>query len=720
MTSCSPSAFALVRTLSVPGPSSRLAQPRFLCAAAPPSPSKPPPPSSGPSPSAPQPKQPAGADLARQDIAAAKRLFERRDRRREFASYDPVAISDYYRARPVLAARRAAEVVLPLAAWFARTRVSRALGGGEDSKRRNAVALRNVICAAGATVLKLGQAASARPDVVGGAYREELLKLVDDVPGFDGEVAEGVVVRELGLEEEGLSSVFERFERVPVAAASLGQVHRARLNSGEEVAIKVLRPEVRVQAGLDLYLLRAVAGVAKKRFGLRSDLVGIVDEFGSRLWEELDYLSEARNTERFKELYVGKVPGVYAPKVYREHTTGMVLVTEWVDGDKPAWEPVEDAERLIAVGVRCSLTQILQDGFVHGDPHSGNILRRGGASGDLCYLDFGMCVTVERATRVDLIRSITNLVNRNYDELAKDFARLGFLPEGTDTAPLVPKLQKAFADARDGDSNQLAELSFGKLADNLADLAYTSPIRIPVSFTILIRSLTILEGLALATRKDFKIIDAAYPFVVERLLEDDSPELQKCLEDVLLDSETKRLRWNRLSSILEAEGKDPAGSFPFASKPNLPHVGSSSLTGDTADRITNYILSPRGKFLRDALTRELTEMLDSSQLQIARRLSRATGGLIPEPKDKPDKAQLERAAALVKSGPQLFKSVQQVQRKRRGRGGGNRIGSEVGRATWTAIGEVTDRNTRRIIQMLGAAALDALLGPRSIDGKSDV
>jgi predicted unusual protein kinase regulating ubiquinone biosynthesis (AarF/ABC1/UbiB family) len=611
---------------------------------------------------------------------------------------------------------------------------------------RSAAELRAVICGAGATVLKLGQAASARPDVVGGVYRTELLRLVDDVPGFDGAVAEAVVVEELGLAGRGgIGAVFETFERRATAAASLGQVHKAVLRSGEVVAVKVLRPAVRAQAGLDLYLLRGAAAFARRRLRLRTDLVGVVDEFGRRLWEELDYTSEARNAERFAALYAGKVPGVYVPKVFREHTTGRVLVMEWVDGDKPAWAPAEDAERLIAIGVRCSLTQMLESGFVHGDPHSGNILRRaagppgGGAAvstvgGDLCYLDFGMCVEVDRRTRVDLIRSITHLVNRNYTELAKDFGRLGFLPPGADTAALVPKLQKAFADARDGDDKQLSDLSFGKLADNLADLAYTSPIRIPVAFTILIRSLTILEGLALATRKEFKIIDAAYPFVVERLLEDDSPELQQCFEDVLIDGATGRLRWSRLDSILASKNNRPGGRrFAAAAAAAAPSPAErqqrAQSTSESVDRVVKYVLSARGKFLRDALTRELTEMLDASQLQAARRVSRATGGLLPSPEDAPDQAQLERAAALARRAPELLKRLKLAgggHRRGAGDGGGggrrgggaasglvdSRLVGELGKAAWVAVGSVAERNARRVVRRLGAAALDRILGPR--------
>lgn len=595
-----------------------------------------------------------------------------------------------------------------------------ARGGGERTSARE---LGAVICGAGVIALKLGQAASSRPDVIGGVWREELGRLVDDVPGFEG--GEAIVGAQVGLAK------FRTFETEAVAAASLGQVHKGVLLTGEEVAVKILRPGVREQAGLDLYILREFASFARRNFKLRSDLVGIVDEFGTRLWEEMDYRREAGNAMRFKNLYVGQVEGVYVPKVFDHLSTDSVLVSEWVDGDKPAWQPVEDAERLISIGVRCSLTQLLKNGFVHGDPHSGNIMRvgKGGVGGDLCYLDFGMCVEVDKQTRIDLIRSITHLVNRNYPELAKDFARLGFMPSDADTDALVPKLQRAFADAQN--NSQLAELSFGKLADNLADLAFTSPIRIPVSFTILIRSLTILEGLALATRSEFKIIDAAYPFVVERLLEDESPELQQCLRDVLIDPSTGRLRWNRLESIIAAE-KDNKASQRISTAPPETVAASSrekakaKARDESIDRVVKFVLSERGQFLRDALTNELTEMLDASQLQAAKRVSKATNGLIPPPSESPDMTQLERAAALYQRAPDLFKSLQaaRVVGNDSKRAGGRsprfssmdtRVAAEVGIAAWRAVGGVTERNARRVIRRLGNVALDVIIGP-SRDG----
>jgi predicted unusual protein kinase regulating ubiquinone biosynthesis (AarF/ABC1/UbiB family) len=229
--------------------------------------------------------------------------------------------------------RLAVSVVVPLGFWLILLRLRGA--GGEG---RNAEELRDVICRAGAMLLKLGQAASSRPDLVTGVYREELLRLVDDVPGFDGAVAEVVVVEKLTLRGKwGISATFRVLKREATAAAILGQVHRAVLVSGAEMAVIVLRPGVREQAGLDLFLLREGAAFARSSCGVTR--WGIVDEFGKRLREELESWWLVRNAEHNKGLYVGRVEGVYVPKAYRELTTRQVLVIKWVDGDKPAWPP---------------------------------------------------------------------------------------------------------------------------------------------------------------------------------------------------------------------------------------------------------------------------------------------------------------------------------------------------------------------------------------------
>ncbi|CDF40749.1 unnamed protein product [Chondrus crispus] len=595
-----------------------------------------------------------GFQLLKTDVSRLKRLARGDlsafvDRGLGLQRYDPIAIAKYYDARPLSVAIRLSSVGIPFLIWLFRVRKLdkwRGISGEVDIARKRADDLRKLLTWAGPTYLKIGQAVGNRPDLVGAVYSTELQKLVDDVGTFESDIALNMVKEELGLRD--ISDIFAEFQPDAVASASLGQVHKARLKSGEELAVKVQRPTVERDAALDVYVLRRLATFAKKRFKLRSNLVGIVDEFATRLWEELDYVNEAKNCERFDELYAKGNDNVHVPKVYKELTTKRILCMEWIDGDKAPWFPKDDAKRLIGIGVQCSLQQLLDKGFVHADPHGGNLLRT--KDGKLCYLDFGMCVEVEPQIRYDLVAAIVRLINRDYENLGKDFVKLGFLPPDADTAPLAPLLAEAFGDASTGSS--LSDLSFSRLADNLSGLAYKTPIRIPVFFTLIIRSLTILEGFALQTNASFKIVDEAYPYVVRRILTDESPVFQRALEGVLIDPETERIRWSRLKSILKAKSSTGSGGNSENGVVPSERNGESRLSGMSSSslkRVVDFTLSERGEFLRKALQLELTDTADAAQLAVAKRISDLTNGLLPSPREKVDTERLENAIELAKA-----------------------------------------------------------------------
>lgn len=646
------------------------------------------------------------ARLARGDLSAIV------DRASGLRRYDPVAIAEYYDARPLSVVIRMSAVGIPFLVWLFRVRWLdkwRGVDGQVDVARKRADELRRLLTSAGPTYLKIGQAVGNRPDLVGVVYSNELQKLVDDVGAFDSEVAMSMVKEELGLQEIG--DLFAEFQPEAVASASLGQVHKAQLKSGEEVAVKVQRPTVERDAALDVYVLRRVAKFAKKRFKLRSDLVGIVDEFATRLWEELDYVNEAKNCKRFDELYAKGNDNVYVPRVYPEYTTKRILCMEWIDGDKAPWYPKDDAQRLIGIGVQCSLQQLLDKGFVHADPHGGNLLRM--KDGKLCYIDFGMCVEVEQQVRYDLVAAIVRLINRDYENLAKDFVKLGFLPPDADTAPLAPLLAEAFGDASTGSS--LSDLSFSKLADNLSGLAFKTPIRIPVFFTLIIRSLTILEGFALQTNASFKIVDESYPYVVRRVLTDDSPEFQSALEGVLIDPKSGRIRWNRLNSLLKA--KSSTGSKQ-ESENSVVQSGSrggnrlSGMSSSSLNLVVDFTLSDRGAFLRKAMQIELTDTADAAQLALAKRISYVTNGLFPSPREEVDMERLENAIALARAlrvrAPEILAVEQSGSNKQRGKEleRQERLRRELLEASRTVAGNIAERNTRRLFRK----AVNVILG----------
>lgn len=686
-----------------------------------------------------------GLDLLRSDIQRLGRflrgdLYAFSDRSLKLFRYDVDAISAYYDRRPLTALLRVSTVGLPFLVWLLRVRRIDPLLGLSNNPEvtlRRAAQLRTLLTWAGPTYLKIGQAVGNRPDLVGVVYSNELQKLVDDVGTFDSSVALHMVRKELGLQD--LSDVFSSFDEQAIASASLGQVHRATLTTGEKVAIKVQRPTVETDAALDVYILRRVASFVKRRFKLRSDVVGIVDEFATRLWEELDYLNEADNCERFASLYAIENDDIYVPKVFRQFTTKRVLCLEWIDGDKAPWAPRDDAQRLIRVGVQCSLQQLLDKGFVHADPHGGNLLRT--KDGKLCYLDFGMCVSVDEQIRNDLIAAIVRLVNRDYVNLPDSFVKLGLLPKNVDTTPFVPLLTAAFGDA--STSGSLSDLSFSRLTNNLSGLAFATPIRIPVFFTLIIRSLTILEGFALQTDSKFKIVDEAYPYVVKRILTDDSAVFQEALKDVLIDPTSGRLRWNRLSSLLKTRSSSVPDNYVEAknrsrstgwqdsrrgrvqiseekvieSPPHALNADDSSLAGmsDRAlERVLDFVLSERGAFLRKALFTELADTADAAQLAFLKRASDATRGIIPPPEENVDFKRLENAIGLAKSLRIRAPDLLSARRNSNGQAVGgdlqrlNLIRQRVVEATRTVAGSIVERNTRRVLRK----ALTTVFGPR--------
>lgn len=610
----------------------------------------------------------------------------------EFPTYDAETICSYFDARPVRAASRFARVAVPFGLWLAKARFVDRLTR-RDAADARADELRRILVWAGPAYLKIGQAVGNRPDIVGVTYARALQRLVDNVGAFDDAQARAIVCEQLGV--GNIADVFPEFAEAS-ASASLGQVHRARLASGEEVAVKVQRPSLKKNVAIDMYVLRKAAALVKSRFKLRSDLVGIVDEFGSTLWEELDYRMEADNCDKFRRLYADGSDDIVVPKIYRDFSSERVLTMEWIDGDKPPWFPKEDALRLINIGVQCSLQQLLQYGVAHADPHVGNLLRLK-SGGELVYLDFGMVSYIDEETRNNLIAAIVRLINKDYANLAGDFIKLGFLPPDVDTAPIAPLLEKAFGDASEGGT--VANLSFGKLADNLTGLAFATPIRIPVFFTLVIRALAIMEGIALQTDADFKIVDQAYPFVVRRVLTDDSPVLQSALRDVLIDPKTQRIRWSRLQSILSTEGE--------TDDPKARRDKQDSALADVSDealkRVLDFALSERGAFLRDALQREAADTVDAFQLAVGHRLSALSGGVLPPPVDPVDKGRVEAgiavAEALRERAPQLLQLRSQADagdaRRRQ-----QRLSAQLKDSSRAVFADIVDRNSRRFFRQV--------------------
>ncbi|WP_193195958.1 ABC1 kinase family protein [Nostoc sp. MG11] len=503
--------------------------------------------------------------------------------------YDPVEIKAYYQNRPLQVLRRIFAVLGPT--------LSLAFGLWWDSRRgivvkndrRRANQLRELLTQLGPAYIKIGQALSTRPDLVPPVYLEELTRLQDQLPPFPNEIAYQFIKEELGAPPE---EVYAELSPQPIAAASLGQVYKGKLKTGEEVAVKVQRPDLRERITIDLYILRHLAAwVQRKVKRVRSDLVGILDELGDRIFEEMDYIHEGENAERFFQLY-GHIKDIYVPKIYWEYTNRRVLTMEWINGTKlTQTEEIRaqgiDARYLIEVGVQCSLRQLLEHGFFHADPHPGNLLAM--PDGKLAYLDFGMMSEIKPPQRYGLIEAIVHVVNRDFEGLAKDYVKLDFLSPETDLTPIIPAFSRVFADAQGA---SVAELNIKSITDELSALMYEYPFRVPPYYALIIRSLVTLEGIAIYIDPNFKVLSEAYPYVSKRLLTDPAPQLRASLQDLLFKD--GRFRWNRLENLL----RNARNSQDY----DLNLVLNQGI---------DFLASERGAFIRDKLVDESVNGLDA-------------------------------------------------------------------------------------------------------------
>ena len=463
--------------------------------------------------------------------------------------YSPALVRERTLSSPGEIAKTAARGVeiVTAVSLFAGSLVFDKFRSSEDVQGRSKD-LRDKLARLGPSFVKAGQVLANRPDIVRADYMEQLCKLQDDVPAFPSEHAFAIMQRELG---RPLDEVFEQISETPVAAASLGQVYRATLKStGEQVAVKVQRPGIEPVILRDLVLFRELArfvnAVAIERLGCNAQL--IVDEFGEKLLEELDYVQEGRNLSDFYQNFEND-PVVKIPKFYKELSGSKMLTMEWIDGvrctdPRGIRESGIDVDEFIRVGVMSGLRQLLEFGLFHGDPHPGNIFAM--RDGRIAYVDFGNVAQLSQTNKQTLVDAVVHAVNEDYDSMAGDFIRLGFLAKGTDVAPIVPALEKIWQDAR---TASLQNFNFRTVTGAFNELVYQYPIRIPERFSLVIRSLLTQEGICMSLSPDFRFLEVAYPYVAKRLLTDRDASLRERLTQVLFDKDGT-FSWRRLENLV--------------------------------------------------------------------------------------------------------------------------------------------------------------------------
>ncbi|KAL3684266.1 hypothetical protein R1sor_002288 [Riccia sorocarpa] len=568
-------------------------------------------------------------------------------------SYNPDYVADYFNRRPHLIVFRLLEVAaafgfIAFQIFIDGQRMTRNSAGVKDEEeqlqytRKSATALKETLIGLGPTFIKVAQSLSARPDVIGTDTAKVLSELQDRLAPFPTEEARAVIEQELGAP---VNQLFSYLSEEPVAAASFGQVYRGRTTEGEEVAVKVQRPGLLFTVARDVYILRLGLGLVRKLAKMNSDISVLADELGRGLFGELDYTQEAANARLFESAHA-QLPYVKVPKTLPHLTTRRTLTMEWIDGFRPsdlqsaaqggtlsgevptALQPREAKialDSLVKKGVECSLVQILETGVMHADPHPGNFLYT--KDGYLAYLDFGLICSIEKRHRAAMLASIAHLVNGEWAGLANDLGDMDVLKPTTDRFALRLALERSFVDDPDvvvGNGN--ANINFRQATGKLFQIALKFRLRLPPYYTLVLRSLVSLEGMALVVDPNYKVYASAYPYVVKRLLTDNSRPAREVLLSLVLNDK-KQLRWDRLASIV----KTSRGEAPRVEGTEV--VGISGVTPVTAVeedrrkkmsmRLLSFALSRKGTSLRRVLveadTKSLVETFISASASTYRR-----------------------------------------------------------------------------------------------------
>ena len=406
----------------------------------------------------------------------------------------------------------------------------------------------------GPTFIKIGQALGTRGDLLPLAYVKELATLQDQVPPFPTSEAYARIEAELG---RTLREAFAEIDAEPIAAASLGQVYRARLHSGAEVAVKVQRPHLVETISFDIAILRRIVGLLSRRpeFNENADWEGMLREFGETICEEMDYAQEGRNADRFRRNF-RSWHVVRVPRIYWSHTTRHVLTLDFVRGTKVTDIAGLKARRISPVKVnrllvRTYLKQLLEDGYFHADPHPGNLLVMD--TGHLAFFDFGMTGRITPQLQAQMINAFFHVVERDIHGLAQDLIDLDFLKPGVSPELVRPVIEALF---RHYLNLKLGEVNFKELTYDLAEVMYDYPFRLPARFTYIMRALMTLEGIGIATDPGFSFFDTAKPYAKEFMLRREGKQFRKLIVDKLTGRDAEgRIEWGKMWKLAKMAAK---------------------------------------------------------------------------------------------------------------------------------------------------------------------
>jgi predicted unusual protein kinase regulating ubiquinone biosynthesis (AarF/ABC1/UbiB family) len=475
-----------------------------------------------------------------------------------------------------------------------------------------------------------------------------LSSLQDNVPAFDTATAIEILEEEWGVPVGDVLEGGLLESAKPVAAASLGQVYKAQLKgSGVEVAIKVQRPKITTQIALDMHLLREFAPIARRTFNLATDTEGTVDAWGSGFVDELDYLQEASNGKYFSEqiLKTSLKDVVLAPEVIDEYTSGKVLVTGWVDGERLDRSSQEDVSVLCSICMNTYLSMMLEMGMLHCDPHPGNLLRT--PDGKLCILDWGMVTTLPPGLQLTLLEHMAHLTSGDYAEVPRDLYLLGFVPADKEKviedSGVVDVLADIYGQWTSGGG--MASINANDVLVQIQDLASTrgNLFQIPPYFAYIAKSFSVLEGIGLSNDSKYSIINECLPYISNRLLTDQD-KMGNALNSFIFgpgkdDLDTRLIDINRIEQLVTGFGNFTASSASGSlSTPTTATsgVGDNSTTTSTsigmlerqADQVLDIILTEDETPLQQILIEQLCKILAANTRSLWTE-ARVRSGVLP-------------------------------------------------------------------------------------------
>ncbi|MCX5961746.1 MAG: AarF/ABC1/UbiB kinase family protein [Cyanobacteria bacterium] len=389
-----------------------------------------------------------------------------------------------------------------------------------NRRRKIAVDVRETLLELGPTFIKVGQLFSTRADLFPSEFVDELSKLQDQVPAFSYDQVVSIVEADLG---KPINVLYCHFAPIPLAAASLGQVHRAQLVTGEEVVVKVQRPGLKKLFAIDLEILKGITRYFQNHpdWGQGRDWMGIYDECCKILWEEIDYLNEGRNADLFRRNFRDE-SWVKVPRVYWRYASPRTLTLEYLPGIKIShYEAIEaaglDRKNIAKLSAQAYLQQILEGGFFHADPHPGNLAVS--SEGGLIFYDFGMMGEVKSLTREKLMGTFFGIAQKDADRVIESLVDLGALVPTSDLGAVRRSVQFMLDNFMD---KPFESQSIGAISDDLYEIAYGQPFRFPATFTFVMRAFSTLEGVGRGLDPNFNFMEVAKPFAM-KLMSNENP-----------------------------------------------------------------------------------------------------------------------------------------------------------------------------------------------------